>query len=73
VLRCPECGAAVRYIPSGFSGSSGGVFVVDAEAGELVTESGRVIQGYPRHECPQKTPKEGENASGSEAGGKNKA
>ena len=51
MVKCSQCGAAIRYIPSGFSQSNMQVIKVEAELKELITESGRVVKGYPRHEC----------------------
>lgn len=53
-VKCPKCGAEIKYIPCGL-----GVSIVDIEVIEVVTERGRTVQGYLRHKCP--AAKGGEN------------
>jgi len=53
MTRCTKCGAEIRYIPCKPSQSPSGVFIVSAESIEVITDSGRIVQGYLRHECPK--------------------
>ena len=53
MVKCPACGAEIRYIPCGITVSEKGVIITDAESKELITESGRTIKGFPRHICPE--------------------
>jgi len=46
---CVKCGADIKYIPSGNS-----VIVVDTREVEIITDRGRVVKGYFRHDCPAK-------------------
>ena len=59
MVKCPDCGVEIRYIPSGFTKFTGlGVFIVESEEKELITDSGRVVKGHPRHQCQKKTREE---------------
>jgi hypothetical protein len=51
---CPGCGRDVRYIvtaPSLHVGNNGLIAVETIEE-ELITEKGRLVQGFKRHKCP---------------------
>ena len=53
-VSCPKCGDGIRYIPTKDSH-----IVVEGNYTEVITDSGRIIQGYLRHECKVKLPPEG--------------
>ena len=53
MTRCPKCGAEIRYMPCRASQSPSGVLIVEAVTVEVITDSGRIVQGYLRHECPK--------------------
>jgi predicted RNA-binding Zn-ribbon protein involved in translation (DUF1610 family) len=56
MVKCPKCGAEVRYIPS-----KGNTLITDAEPKEVITATGRVVMGYTRHKCPEKGKRQGEH------------
>ena len=51
MTRCPKCGAEIRYVPCRPSQSPSGVLIVGAKTVEVITDSGRVVQGHLMHEC----------------------
>jgi len=57
MVKCPKCGAEIKYIPMGFTRENRGVAVVDAEYTEVFNDNGRLIKGHIRHRCLE-TPKE---------------
>ena len=50
---CPKCGQSVIYIASP-SIRENKVYMVDAVEKQLIAKSGRVLEGYQVHECPQR-------------------
>jgi len=55
LVVCPKCGGEVRYIalaPS--AGTPGQPIAVDTALETLISESGRRLQGYKVHVCPEK-------------------
>jgi hypothetical protein len=52
VVKCPKCGAEIKYIPA-YVKSERGVIVVDLEYIKVITDAGREIQGHIRHQCPE--------------------
>ena len=43
----------VKYIPCGVSITPLGMFIVDPEGIEIITESGRSVKGYLKHRCSE--------------------
>jgi phage FluMu protein Com len=52
MVKCPKCGAEIKYIPVGYTQSATGTFIVDPEYTEVINDNGRVIKGHIRHKCP---------------------
>jgi predicted RNA-binding Zn-ribbon protein involved in translation (DUF1610 family) len=50
---CPKCGKEVKYIASP-SMRDNKVYMVDAEERQLIGTTGRVLEGYQEHKCPEK-------------------
>jgi hypothetical protein len=53
MVKCPKCGAEIKYIPTGYSESALGVVIVDPDYTEVINDNGRVIKGHRRHRCPE--------------------
>jgi hypothetical protein len=45
-VRCKNCGAEIKYIPV-----PNGHIVTEADYTEIITDTGRIIQGHIRHKC----------------------
>jgi hypothetical protein len=54
MVKCPTCGAEIKYIPVGYVQSAAGAVIVEMEYAEVITDSGRVVKGHIRHKCPDK-------------------
>ena len=64
---CPNCGAALRYIPASHSvtrNGGDGIYTVEAEPVTLIGERGRPITGYRIHKCGESNGGEGESNGG---------
>ena len=48
---CPKCGEPIRYINASRNLNPDGIFVVDPQPRELISERGRIITGYNVHVC----------------------
>jgi hypothetical protein len=60
MLKCPKCGAEIRYIVGAPSaGTPGQPIAVDIALETLISDTGRRLQGHREHEC--KTGKEEKN------------
>ena len=53
MVTCPKCNKPIRYITAARSVSPDGIFVVDLEPQDLISDKGRIITGYQRHECTE--------------------
>ena len=47
MLICPKCKKEIKYIAS----KDGEVLMLDIDLQTLVTEKGRIVQGYKIHKC----------------------
>lgn len=52
MIKCSICGNEIRYISSARLGNNG-IIAVDPPEEELISESGRLLRGFRRHECPE--------------------
>jgi predicted RNA-binding Zn-ribbon protein involved in translation (DUF1610 family) len=52
MVKCPKCGAEIKYIPVGYTQSATGTLIVEPEYTEVINDNGRVIKGHLRHKCP---------------------
>jgi len=49
MVKCPKCGAEIKYIPLRFGGYTA---IVDLGTIEVYTDSGRKVEGHAIHKCP---------------------
>ena len=54
MVKCPKCGAEIKYIPIISMGHERTSAAVDPELTEVIQDSGRVVKGYLRHKCPER-------------------
>lgn len=52
-MKCRKCGAEVKYIAVSYMVDPRGVIEVRPEYTRVINDSGRVITGHLRHECPE--------------------
>ena len=52
MVKCPTCGAEIKYIPVTADGERLAV-MVEPEDTEVIQDSGRVVKGHLRHKCPE--------------------
>jgi len=53
-VKCPKCGAEIKYIAMGAYASSVAVAIVDPGYTVVINDNGREIKGHLRHKCPEK-------------------
>jgi hypothetical protein len=53
MVKCPKCGAEIKYIPVSYTADQRGAITVEPEYTEIINDNGRVIKGHLRHRCPE--------------------
>ena len=64
MVKCPKCGAEIKYIPVTSAGYERSAVTVETETTEVIQDSGRVVRGYLRHRCPAKKKDEAPSTGG---------
>jgi F0F1-type ATP synthase epsilon subunit len=54
VVRCTKCGERIKYIAT-----REGHIVVEPEHVNIITDTGRIVQGHHRHKCAEKEAADG--------------
>ena len=57
MVKCPTCGAEIKFIPVTTDRERLAV-MVEPEETEIIKDNGRVVKGHLRHKCPEKESKE---------------
>ena len=53
MVKCPKCGAEIKYIPVTSPGHERLAVTVEPETTEVIQDTGLVARGHLRHKCPE--------------------